>query len=148
MSCVRRSKSLQKCRANDDDDEIYELIAFGRTSWTSDQPVARPLPTRYNTTQKTRTQELKYKQTSMPRTGFKPTIPVTKRPRLLDRAVTGTCLMLFKMRNYCCCSNEPDSFINVQVWLNRQSCFVRVSLSSLDVTLWSCFIILINISFQ
>jgi hypothetical protein len=40
--------------------------------WTSDQPVAKPLPTHDNTTQ-TRM------QTSMPRAGLKPTIAVTKR---------------------------------------------------------------------
>jgi hypothetical protein len=55
-----------------------------RTPWTGDQPVTRPLPT-HRTTQ---TQN-KRKQTSMPRVGFEPMIPVferTKTINALDRA--------------------------------------------------------------
>jgi hypothetical protein len=58
----------------------------GRTPRTSDQPVARPLPTRRTTqTQNKRT------QTSMTRTGFEPTIPPFERGKsvhALDRAAT------------------------------------------------------------
>jgi hypothetical protein len=32
--------------------ELYESVTFDKTSWTSDQPVARSLPTQDNTTQK------------------------------------------------------------------------------------------------
>jgi hypothetical protein len=46
------------------------LHTVGRTPWTVDQPVARPLPT-HRTTQ---TQN-KHTQTSMPRVGFEPTTP-------------------------------------------------------------------------
>jgi hypothetical protein len=47
------------------------LYTVGRTPWTGDQPAARPLPTHRTTqTQNKRT------QTSMPRVGFEPTIPV------------------------------------------------------------------------
>jgi hypothetical protein len=47
------------------------LYTVGRTSWTGDQPVARPLPIHGTAqTQNKRT------QTSMPRVGFEPTIPV------------------------------------------------------------------------
>jgi hypothetical protein len=46
------------------------LYIVGRTPWTGDQPVARPLPT-HRTTQ---TQN-KRKETSMPRLGFEPRIP-------------------------------------------------------------------------
>jgi hypothetical protein len=57
-----------------------------RTPWTSDQPVARPLPTHRTTqTQNKRT------QTSMPQVGLEPTIPAfgrAKRVHALDRAAT------------------------------------------------------------
>jgi hypothetical protein len=56
------------------------LYTVGRTLWTGDQPVARPLPThRINT------------QTSMPRVGFELTTPVFDRAKMvhaLDRAAT------------------------------------------------------------
>jgi hypothetical protein len=58
----------------------------GRTPWTSDQPVARPLPTHRTTqTQNKRT------WTSMPWVGFEPTILASKRAKrahALDRAAT------------------------------------------------------------
>jgi hypothetical protein len=58
----------------------------GRTPWTGDQPVARALPT-HRTTQ-TRN---KRTQTSIPRVGFEPTIPVFERAktvRALERSAT------------------------------------------------------------
>jgi hypothetical protein len=58
----------------------------GRTPWTGDQPVARPLPTHRTTqTQNKRT------QTSMPQVGLEPTIPVFERAstvHALDLAAT------------------------------------------------------------
>jgi hypothetical protein len=46
------------------------LYTVGRTAWTGDQAVARPIPTHRTTeTRNKRT------QTSMPRMGFEPTIP-------------------------------------------------------------------------
>jgi hypothetical protein len=62
------------------------LYIDGKTPWTGDQAVARPLPT-HRTTQ---TQN-KHTQTSLPRVGFEPTIPVfegAKTVRALDRAAT------------------------------------------------------------
>jgi hypothetical protein len=56
------------------------FYTVGRTPWTGDQLVARPLPT-HRTAQT---------QTSMPRVGFEPTIPVFERAKTvhaLDRAV-------------------------------------------------------------
>jgi hypothetical protein len=62
------------------------LYTVGRTPWTRDQPVARPLPTHRTTqTQNKRT------QTSMPCVGFEPTIPAFKRAKTvhaLDREAT------------------------------------------------------------
>jgi hypothetical protein len=62
------------------------LYTVGRTPWTSDQPVARSLPTQRTTkTQNKRT------QTSMPRMGFEPTISVFERAKtvhVLDCAAT------------------------------------------------------------
>jgi hypothetical protein len=58
----------------------------GRTPWTGDQPVARPLHThRTIQTQNTRT------QTSMPRVGFELTIPAVERAKTVHAAtVTDT----------------------------------------------------------
>jgi hypothetical protein len=50
---------------------------FGRTPWTGDQPVARPLPTQVSTTQKRRG------YTSMLRVGFEPKIPMFERLKTL-----------------------------------------------------------------
>jgi hypothetical protein len=51
-------------------------ITVGRTPWTGDQPVARPLPT-HRTTQ---THNIRT-QTSTPLVGFEPTIPVFERAK-------------------------------------------------------------------
>jgi hypothetical protein len=69
---------------------LFQLLDLsytaGRTPWTADQPVARPLPTHGTAqTQNKRT------QTSMPQVGFEPTIPMFERAKTvhaLDRAVT------------------------------------------------------------
>jgi hypothetical protein len=66
------------------------LYTVGMAPWTGDKPVARPLST-HRTTQ---TQN-KHIQTSMPRVGFEPTIPVFQRAKTvhaLDRgaAVIGS----------------------------------------------------------
>jgi hypothetical protein len=52
------------------------LYTVGRTLWSGDQPVARPLPIHRTT----RTQN-KSTQISMPQGGFEPTIPVFERRR-------------------------------------------------------------------
>jgi hypothetical protein len=62
------------------------LYTVGRTSWTEDQAVARPLPTRRTT----QTQN-KQAQTSMPQVGLEPTIPVLEKAKTvhaLGRAAT------------------------------------------------------------
>jgi hypothetical protein len=59
----------------------------GRTPWTSDQPVTRPLPTQGTT----HTQNKRTHQTSMPWVGFKPTILAPERAKTvyaLDRTAT------------------------------------------------------------
>jgi hypothetical protein len=68
---------------------FFSFLIFytvGRTPWTSDQPVARPLPAhRTVQTQNKRT------QTSMPEVEFEFTIPVFERPKTvhaLDHAAT------------------------------------------------------------
>jgi hypothetical protein len=66
--------------------QFLNPYTVGRTRWTGDQPVARPLPA-HRTTQ---TQN-KRMQTSMPRVGFEPAIPAFKRAKTdhaLDRAAT------------------------------------------------------------
>jgi hypothetical protein len=66
--------------------QFLNLYTVGRTPWTGDQHVARLLPTQRTTqTQKILT------QTSMPRVGFEPMIPVFERAKMvhgLDRAAT------------------------------------------------------------
>jgi hypothetical protein len=62
------------------------FYTVGRTPWTGDQPVARPLPAH-------RTAQIQNKRTqkSMPQVGFEPTIPVFERAKTvhaLDRAAT------------------------------------------------------------
>jgi hypothetical protein len=62
------------------------LYTVGRTPWTEDQPVARPLPTRRTT----QTQNKRI-QTFMPSVGFEPTIPAferAKRVQALDCAAS------------------------------------------------------------
>jgi hypothetical protein len=62
------------------------IYTVGRTSWSRDQWFGRPLPT-HRTTQ----HRLKSTQTSMPRLGIYPTIPVFERAKTvhaLDRAAT------------------------------------------------------------
>jgi hypothetical protein len=65
---------------------LFNVHTVGTTPLTGDQPVARPLPTHTTTqTQNKRT------QTSMPRVGFEPTIPVSDRAKtvhIVDRAAT------------------------------------------------------------
>jgi hypothetical protein len=54
------------------------FYTVGRTLWTGDQPVARPLPAhRTVRTQNKRT------QTSMPQVGFEPTIPVFEQAKTI-----------------------------------------------------------------
>jgi hypothetical protein len=66
--------------------QFLEFYTVGRTSWTGDQLVTRPLPAhRTAQTQNKRT------QTSMPEVGFEPTIPVFEwayTVHALDRAAT------------------------------------------------------------
>jgi hypothetical protein len=51
--------------------QFLDLYTVGRTPWTGDQPVSRPLPA-YRTVQTPN----KRTQISMPQMGFEPTIPV------------------------------------------------------------------------
>jgi hypothetical protein len=54
----------------------------GRSLWTGDQPLARPLPIH-------RTTQNKRKQTSMPRVGLELTIPVFERAKTVHASVIG-----------------------------------------------------------
>jgi hypothetical protein len=59
--------------------QLPNLYTVGRTLWTSDQPVARPLPTHRTTqTQNKRT------QTSMPWVVFEPMIPAFERAKTVN----------------------------------------------------------------
>jgi hypothetical protein len=66
--------------------QFLNLNTIGRTPWTGDQPLARPLPT--NRTTQT---ENKRTQTSMPLVGFEVAIPLLERAKkihALDRVAT------------------------------------------------------------
>jgi hypothetical protein len=66
--------------------QFLNLYTVGRTPWTGDQPVSRPLPT-HRTTQK----QNKHTQTSLPRVRFETIIPAferAKRVHALDRSAT------------------------------------------------------------
>jgi hypothetical protein len=66
--------------------QFLNLYTVGRTPWTGDQPVSRPLPTH----RATQTQD-ESTQTSMPRVGFEPMISVFVRGKTvhaLDRVAT------------------------------------------------------------
>jgi hypothetical protein len=72
------------------DFQFHDHFTDGRTAWTNDQPVARPLPKH----RRTQTQNKHIHQISMPYVGFKPTIPTSERAKtvnVLDRSaiVTG-----------------------------------------------------------
>jgi hypothetical protein len=72
------------------------LYTVGTSPWTWDQPVARPHPP-HRTTQT----QIKHTQTSMPRAGFGPTIPVFERAKAvyaLDRSAT----VIGHLRNHIC----------------------------------------------
>jgi hypothetical protein len=56
---------------------FFNLLTFGSTPWTGDQPVTRPLPT-YRATQ---TQNKHTRQTSMSEAGFEPVIIPSKRAK-------------------------------------------------------------------
>jgi hypothetical protein len=117
------------------------LYTVGRTPWTGDQPVARPLPT--NRTAKTQN---KRTQTSMPQVGFEPTIPVferAKRVHALDRAatVTGTLhiyiyihnMILLIARDWTKCSETEDTPLvcDIHALRNSRSCDMLTLNSSL-----------------
>jgi hypothetical protein len=65
--------------------QLLDLLYVGRTPWTEDQSVARPLPAH-----KAAEKQNKGTEISMPQVGFEPTIPVfqgAKRVHALDSAV-------------------------------------------------------------
>jgi hypothetical protein len=72
-----------------DHDRFFSFLIFyrvGRTPWTRDEPVARPLPAH-----RTAQTQIKHTQTSMPEVGFEPTIPMLERAKIvhaLDRTAT------------------------------------------------------------
>jgi hypothetical protein len=69
------------------------LYTVGRTPWTGDQPVARPLST-HRTTQTQNKSTKTY--TNMPREGFEPVIPafqLVKTVHALDRAAFHTSIL-------------------------------------------------------
>jgi hypothetical protein len=71
-----------------------DLYTIGRTPWTSDRPVARPLPKhRASETQN----NAHTQQTSMPEVGFEPTITASARAKTvhaLDRSATVTGIII------------------------------------------------------
>jgi hypothetical protein len=64
------------------------LYTVGRTPWTGDEPVARPLPT-HRTTQT---------QTCIPWVGFEPTIPVFERAKTVHALYSAAAVIGSRMR--------------------------------------------------
>jgi hypothetical protein len=107
------------------------LYADGRTPWTNDHPVARPLPTRRTT----QTQN-KRMHTSMPWVGFEPTIPAFERAKTvhaLDHAAT----VIGKKK---CIYELIICFILITVPLDRMCLFTHSVITNPN---WSRTILLI-----
>jgi hypothetical protein len=62
------------------------LYTVGRAPWMGDQPVAWPLPTH-----RKHKHRIKRTQTSMPRVGFEPTIPMFERAKTVHVLLRGHC---------------------------------------------------------
>jgi hypothetical protein len=90
---------------------VLIIYTIGRTPWTGDRPVARPLAThRTIQTQNKRT------QTFMPWVGFEPTIPAFERAKTVhasDRAATviGYCQIFFFVWRY-----NPNLGLGLPPW--------------------------------
>jgi hypothetical protein len=63
--------------------QFLNLYTVGRTPWTGDQPVARPLPTH-----RTTKIQKKHTQTSMPQVEFEPTILMLERAKTVHTTYT------------------------------------------------------------
>jgi hypothetical protein len=89
------SLSLQPPWSMASDFQFHDHFTDGRTPWTSDQLIARPLP-KHGTTQ-TQNKHIHY-ETSMPCVGFETTMPVSE--RALDRwaTMTGECRPAHRIR--------------------------------------------------
>jgi hypothetical protein len=92
--------------------QFIDLYTVGKTPWAGDQPVARPLPTHRTTqTQNKRT------QTSMPRVGFEPTIPVFQRAKMVHASDQSTSCKL----------NATDPPSHIWFFTEPLSCHTRKS---------------------
>jgi hypothetical protein len=106
---------------------LFSFVNFphtiGRTPWTGNQPIARPLPIHRTTeTQNKRT------QTSIPRVGFEPTIPAFERGKkvhVLDRAAamigTTTTTTTTTTNNN---NNNNNNLRALQSMMNLGLCFI------------------------
>jgi hypothetical protein len=105
------------------------LYTDGRTPWTVDQPVARPLPT-HRTTQ---TQN-KRAQTSMPWVGFEPSIPVFERAKTvhaLGRAATVVgMLRIWESKQHMKQSVWPYSMLSI----DHGTCRLRIRRARMLIT--------------
>jgi hypothetical protein len=98
----------------------FNLYTVGRTPWTGDQPVAKPLPTHGTTqTQNKRT------QTSIPRVRFEPTIPVFR----VGEDGSGP-----RLRRPC----DQLSLRSRQIYLNLPFTALTLMFNLLQVNLWYC----------
>jgi hypothetical protein len=109
--------------------QFLNLYTVGRTHWTVDQPVARPLPAHRTTeTHNKRT------QTPMPRVGFEPTIPVLELPKTvhaIDRAATVIGVSGATRLNYTF-QNSPQNYNQISKgnshennYTNKEECHQR-----------------------
>jgi hypothetical protein len=105
----------------------------GRTPWTCDQLVARPLP-KHRTTQTQK--NIHTHQTSMPWVGFETTIPAPKRAKTVhasDRLATVTGLDVISVRQMCATRRsraEGTTTVNIPLFL------INLPTTSMSWTLW------------
>jgi hypothetical protein len=92
---------------------FFIFCTVDRTTWTSDQPVARPLPTH-----RTAQTQNKRREMSMLRVGFEPTIPMferTKPAHAWDRVVTViNCEISIILWNWSWCSSARSIWTKIK----------------------------------
>jgi hypothetical protein len=110
--------------------QFLNLYTVGRTPWTGDRPVARPLPTH----RATQTHN-KHTQTSMSRVGFEPTIPVFERAKTLhalDSAAAMIGYVASALTYYDSVFCPQRAFAFRVVFTINSDCFLKTAL-----TIWS-----------
>jgi hypothetical protein len=113
--------------------QFLSLYTVGRTPWTGDQPVSRPLPT-HRTTQ---TQNKRI-QTSVPRVGFEPTIPAFERVETVHALDSATTVIGFLLGLNAIIQAIPNVLIKYRPTNCVENLYVRTTASSINTTDVQC----------